>query len=295
VNPSPCLADLSLLTCTVPVFRPGRDDDPVLVGSWDDIPSAAGHEAATRLATAGFALIQASQVPGPAAARQLASQLGLGPPFTPPQYRDSPHVDGQGVTRISTEAGASHPAFGQATGQHLHSDGTLQRIGEIKTTMMLCARPAASGGTSQLFNAAGAFALLLHQDPAAAAALTAPDVLIRTSALPGSRGQFTAGPVFAVADGRVISRYSVTSTDRYDHDAVADPAALDRALDFLQDAAQPGSPCYTELTLAAGQGLLLANDLISHGRTAYHDDPAVPRLILRALFTRRCLITEQAA
>ncbi len=160
---------------------------------------------------------------------------------------------------------------------------------------MLCARPAASGGTSQLFSAAGAFAALLNQDPAAAAALTAPEVLIRTSNLPDSRGQSAVGPAFAIADGRIISRYSVTSTDAYDPAAVTSPAALDRALAFLRDAARPGTGYYTEVTLAAGQGLLLANDLISHGRTPYQDNPDAPRLIYRALFTTRCTGTEQAA
>lgn len=295
MNPSLAVTDLSTLTCTVPVFRPVRDLDPVPVRAWDNIPPITRRELARRLDAAGFALVQASQVPGPATPQQLARQLGLGPVYVPPQYRDRPYTDGQGVTRIGTEAAASHPAFGQATGQRLHCDGTLQRIGEIKTTILLCARPGRSGGTSHLFNSAAAFAWLLHEDPAAAAALTAADVLVRTSTLPGTRGQYSAGPAFAVADGRLISRYSITGTDTYDHDAVTDPAALDRALEFLRQAARPGSPYYTELTLAAGQGLLLANDQISHGRAAYHDDPDCPRLMLRALFTRRCAVTEQAA
>jgi hypothetical protein len=247
MNAPPAAADLSTLTCTVPVFQPARDLDPVPLRSWDSIPAAAGREVAMRLAAAGFALVQAAQAPGPAAARQLAGQLGLGPVFVPPQYRDRPYADGQGVTRIGIGAAtASHPAFGQATGQRLHCDGTLQRIGEVRTTLMLCARPARSGGASRLFNSAGAFAQLLREDPAAAAALT-------------------------------------------------DPAALDRALLFLHEAAQPGSPHYTESTLTAGQGLLLANDLISHGRAAYEDHPACPRLILRTLFTRRRPVTGRAA
>jgi hypothetical protein len=294
MNISPAVADLSTLTCAVPVFRPGRDTDPVQTGSWDSIPVPAAREMARRLISSGYTLIQASRLPGPDAVGRLAAQLGLGPAFAPPQYRNRPYTNSHGVTTIGAHAAASHPAFGQASAQQLHSDGTLQRIGEIKTTIMLCVQPAASGGVSQLFNAAGAFALLLHQDPEAAATLTAAEVLIRTSNLPDSLGQ-TAGPAFAVADGRVLSRYSVTGTDAYDHAAVTDPAALDRALSFLRDAARPGSACYTELTLAAGQGLLLANDVISHGRTAYDDNPAAPRLILRALFTRRCLTAELAA
>lgn len=292
---APSVTSLSMLTCTVPAF-PDSHRAPIRVAGWDHIPAGAMRDAAAWLAANGYVLIQADQAPGPGTAGQLAARLGLGPAFTPPQYRSGPHVDGQGVTRITADtATTAHPAFGHSTGQELHSDGTLQRIGEIKTTMMLCSRPAASGGTSRLFNAAGTFAALLGQDPAAAAALTAPEVLVRTSNLPGSKGQSVTGPAFAIADGRVISRYSVTSTDAYDPRAVTDPAALDRALTFLQDAVGPGSGFYTEITLTAGQVLLLANDVISHGRTPYHDDPAAPRLLYRALFTTRCMVSEQAA
>jgi hypothetical protein len=294
VELAPSVTSLSMLTCTVPVFPHAHR--ALAQADWEHVPAGAIRDVAARLAANGYALIQAHQAPGPRTAGRLAAGLGLGPAFAPPQYRSRPYVDGQGVTRISADAAtAAHPAFGQATGQELHSDGTLQRIGEIKTTMMLCARPAASGGTSRLFNAAGAFAALLSRDPAAAAALTAPEVLTRTSNLPDCQGQSAAGPAFAIADGRVISRYSITSTDAYHPGAVTDPAALGRALAFLQDAARPGSGFYTEITLTAGQGLLLANDMISHGRTPYHDDPAAPRLLYRALFTTRCTVTEQAA
>ena len=239
-----------------------------------------------RLAAAGFAIISCAQDPTNDTPRALADALALGPMFTPPQYRNSPHIN-QGVSRIGTDhATRGHPAFGQTSGQALHSDGTLQRIGQVKTAMLVCVRPAASGGASRLFNAVGAFVELLDGDPAAAAALTAPDVLVRTSNLEHSRGQSMAGPAFAVADGRLISRYSVTATDRYDDTAVTDPAALYRALAFLHEAAQPGSRHLLEFTLAAGQALLLANDLISHGRAAYTNDPDRPRLMLRALFTQ---------
>jgi hypothetical protein len=289
-------ADLSALRCTVPVFQLARDLDPIPIGSWDHLPAAAEREVPLRLATAGFAIVAADQTPDLDAPQQLADALGLGPVFVPPQYSDRLYVNGQGVTRIGADAAtASHPAFGQTTGQRLHSDGTLQRIGEVKTAMLLCARPARSGGASQLFNSTGAFAQLLHEDPAAAATLTAPDVLVRTSTLAHSRGQRSVGPAFAVAEERLISRYSVTDTDSYDPAAVTDPAALQRALEFLQQAAQPPSPHYTEFTLTAGQGLLLANDLISHGRAAYHDDPAHPRMMLRALFARLRPAVKQAA
>ena len=291
----PAVTSLSMPACTVPAF-PDWPAAPVPAGDWEHIPDGSAREVAARLAAHGYALLEGSAVPGPGVAAILAGALGLGDAFTPPQYRSRAYVDGGGVTRITADASTTpHPAFGQATGQDLHADGTLQRIGEIKTTLMLCARPASSGGDSLLFNAAGAFAALLNADPAAAAALTAPEVLIRTSNLPDSHGQAAVGPAFAIADGRVLSRYSVTGTDRYDPSAVASPAALDRALAFLAAAARPGTGYYTALTLAAGQALVLANDTISHGRTPYADSPAAPRLLYRVLFTTRCNAAEAAA
>jgi hypothetical protein len=287
VTTAPSATSLSMLTCTVPAF-PAGPPAAITVGDWDGIPARAARAVAAHLAETGYALIQGPVVPGPGAVARLAGALGLGPAFAPPQYNSRAYVDG-GVTRIMADATtAAHPAFGQAAGQPLHTDGTLQRIGEIKTALMLCARPAASGGTSRLFNASGALAALLNQDPAAAAALTAPEVLVRTSNLPDSRGQSAAGPAFAIADGRIISRYSVTATDTYDPAAVSSPAALGRALQFLRDAARPGTSYYTEVTLATGQGLLIANDMISHGRTPYQDAPDTPRLIYRALYATRC-------
>ncbi|WP_239331285.1 TauD/TfdA family dioxygenase [Frankia sp. CiP3] len=295
MTPAPAVTSLSMLTCKVPAF-PAQHARPVPVGDWEHIPATTRGEVDARLTAHGYAVLEGSAIPDPGAAVSVAEALGLGPVFTPPQYQGRAYVDDGGVTQITADAStAGHPAFGQTTGQHLHTDGTLQRIGEIKTTLMLCARPAASGGTSQLFNAAGAFAALLNADPAAAAALTAPDVLVRTSNLPDSHGQASIGPAFAIADGRILSRYSVTSTDHYDPAAVTSPAALDRALEFLRDAAQPSTSYYTEVTLTAGQALLLANDAISHGRAPYQDSPDAPRMLFRALFTTRCAATEQTA
>ncbi|WP_054565639.1 TauD/TfdA family dioxygenase [Frankia sp. R43] len=295
MTPAAAITSLSMLTCTVPAF-PTQHARPIPVGDWEHIPATTNGEVAARLTAHGYAVLEGSGVPGPGPATCLAQVLGLGPAYIPPQYQGHAYMDDGGVTRITADATtAGHPAFGQTTSQPLHTDGTLQRIGEIKTTLMLCARPAASGGASQLFNAAGAFAALLNADPAAAAALTALEVLVRTSNLPDSHGQTSIGPAFAIADGRILSRYSVTSTDHYDPAAVASPAALDRALEFLRGTAQPGTSYYTEVTLTAGQVLLLANDTISHGRAPYQDSPAEPRTLYRALFTTSCAAMKQEA
>jgi Taurine catabolism dioxygenase TauD, TfdA family len=175
-----------------------------------------------------------------------------------------------------------HPAFATRAGQRVHSDGTLQHIGEVKTSLLACRSPASYGGESILFNSTAAFAALATRDEPAAAALMGEAVLVRTANI--NDGDSMAGPAFALHGDQLLSRYSVTATDTFQAAGV-DPAALNRGLIFLLHHAHPGSPHYLELALSAGQGLLLANDRISHGRRPFRDG-TTPRVMLRALFTR---------
>src|SRR5579862_6676206 len=102
-----------MLTCTVPAF-PADPAPPVEVGTWDHVTTTAAREVARRVTASGYALIHAAPAPGPGAAASLAAPLGLGPAFTPPQYRGHAYVDGHGVIRITSDATtANHPAFGQ--------------------------------------------------------------------------------------------------------------------------------------------------------------------------------------
>jgi hypothetical protein len=234
----------------------------------------------------GFVVIQGPDQPGRAELMALAHRLGLGAPFTPPIYRGSGHTSSDGVSAL-TVAGdvqpGAHP-FQNRDSQALHCDGTVQQLGQIATTLMICVRPARSGGVTILFDALAAFGELAIEDPAVADQLVHPQALVRTSDL--ADHPFTAGPAFGYHRGRMVTRYSRQPTDTYHPRRAEDQPALDRALRFLDDAAQPGSPHRCEFSLAAGQALLLANDRVCHGRTAYQDDPMAPRMVLRALFTR---------
>ncbi|MEV7928552.1 TauD/TfdA family dioxygenase [Kitasatospora sp. NPDC088779] len=236
-------------------------------------------------AASGYAVVH---VPGTEATEAdltlLADALGLGRAFTPAQYASSPHTS-DGVSRLTAAADPTHP-FQDRAGQNFHSDGTLQHLGQIATTIMLCARPAHSGGHTLLFNAIAAFADLKAADPEAAAQLTHPRALLRTSTfIPGLS---TAGPAFGHDPaGRLITRYSLTATDTYHPSTPEHRADLERALAYLKAAADPGLGYRCQLTLAAGQALVLANDRLCHGRTSFSDDPAAPRLLLRGLYTAR--------
>ncbi|MFF1678425.1 TauD/TfdA family dioxygenase [Streptomyces sp. NPDC058256] len=215
----------------------------------------------------------------------LADALGLGQPFTPPLYSGAAHTS-CGVSRLTAAPNAAHP-FQDTAGQNVHCDGTLQQLGEIPTTVMMCAAGAAEGGVSYLVNLVDAYAALRRFDPEAGAQLAHTSALVRSSTFVDGRS--VTAPAFTEEQpGRWITRYSRTATDSY-QPLTGGTAALERALAFLDGAAHPDSPFRTSFTLAAGQALVLANDRLGHGRTAYRDDQARPRLLLRGLFTIRPL------
>ncbi|MFD5616475.1 TauD/TfdA family dioxygenase [Kitasatospora sp. NPDC127060] len=241
---------------------------------------------ARRVQRAGFAVVDVTEEPTEQNLTALAARLGLGDPFVPPIYRrpGAVTVASSGVSTLTATAdGVAHPAV-SANGQGLHVDGLLQPIGTVRTSVLLCARPAAQGGVSTLFNSTAAFWALVGEDPQAAETLMGSGVLTRTASVNGSTDQAT-GPAFAVVDGQLLTRYSRDGNDTWTP-APGQDAALDRALEAMDAMAQPGSPYAAELTLAAGQGLVFANSRLCHGRTVYLDDPAAPRRMLRGLFTR---------
>lgn len=216
---------------------------------------------------------------------QLATALHLGEMFTPPLYTASSHT-AAGISQLTAATGGDHP-FQDRAGQNVHCDGTLQHLGQIPTTLMLCVTPALEGGTSYLVNLIDAYAELRRADPEAADQLAHATALVRTSTF--TAGTSTSGPAFARdADGSWLTRYSRTDTDTY-HPTPGGADALKRGLAYLEAAARPGSAFRTDFTLRAGQALVLANDRLGHGRTAFRDNLSAPRLLLRALFTRRPL------
>jgi hypothetical protein len=274
----------------VPVFPAERDLVPVTLSSYADPSLGELARLLGAFTRAGFAVIEAAEHPTAGALAALADRLGLGEAFVPPLYRmGHPTAEVCGVSVLSAPArftgGSDHP-FASTAGQRPHTDGTLQGLGEVTTTILLCHSPARSGGQSLLLNSTGAFVDLAREDRAAAAALMTPGVLVRSATINGCADS-SAGPAFDVVGGRLLGRYSTQPTDRWQPEAADDQTALARALDFFTAAEQPGSGYHLELALRGGQGLLLANDRISHGRRPYRDDPAAPRVMLRGLFRHR--------
>ncbi|MDQ1031462.1 hypothetical protein QF035_009044 [Streptomyces umbrinus] len=270
-----CLPDFS----TVPA-------PPVETSNWSLPDTGVRRRVAAEYCKRGYAIVHVpGSIPSHDDLAALADALGLGQPFTPPLYAGSSHTLG-GVSRLTAVRDAAHP-FQDTAGQNVHCDGTLQQLGEIPTTVMMCAAEAAAGGLSYLVDLVDAYAELRRLDPEAAAQLAHAEALVRTSTFIDD--QFVAAPAFAEEQpGMWITRYSRTATDTY-RSSPGQQAALDRALAIMDAAAMPSSSYRVSFTLRSGQALVLANDRLGHGRTAYRDDPARPRLLLRGLFTRRPL------
>nr|ADZ45328.1 putative dioxygenase [Streptomyces sp. NRRL 30471] len=236
-----------------------------------------------RISEFGFTM---AEVPGECAPQteieRLGKALGLGEPYVAALYqRGDTRAHGALYTDVRSRAHNTHPGFGTTEGQTIHVDGLLEPIGTIRTTILFCVRPAVSGGRTVLFNSSAAFETLRHSDPAAAESLRDPGVLRRRSTLPNVDAGHT-GPAFAYDNGLLITRYSEGPTVEWN----APPgrsAELERALNFLRAAAEDKRYSIA-LRLGAGEALIFRNDVISHGREAYRDDPAAPRHLIRTLY-----------
>ncbi|MFD0267733.1 TauD/TfdA family dioxygenase [Streptomyces sp. NPDC127106] len=217
------------------------------------------------------------------AVERLAATLGLGQPYIASLYqREDTKEHGAAYTDVRSQASSDHPAFGTTAGQSMHVDGLLEPIGTVRTTVLYCVRPALSGGRTVLFNSTAAFEELRRRDPQAAGPLLDPGVLRRRSTLPNVDADHV-GPAFAYReDGLLITRYAEGDTVEW-RAPDGRSADLERALAFLR-AAGEDKRYSVALRLEARQVLVFRNDVVSHGREAYRDDPAAPRHLIRTLY-----------
>ncbi|MGW4369370.1 TauD/TfdA family dioxygenase [Nocardia takedensis] len=246
----------------------------------------------------GFAVFDlGSETVTPQTVSTLTASLGVGEPFVPDLYRRN-GANPASVAQISASANAGtadagHPSFGRTDGQELHCDGTLQPLGFIKASVLLCESPADSGGETILFNTSAAIAELAAADPAAVLALAVPGVLVRQANLNGS-SELNVGAAVTVEKERLVCGYSVTATDRWEVPEAVSRADLERGVEFLRSSAIPGSPYFTDLTLRSGQGIVFDNTRISHGRRPYRDSAVRKRRLYRSLHLDHPRVSPEA-
>lgn len=271
--------------------------DPVVVAGPADIGDLEASRIADRYARHGFAIFRMppDQIT-PQSVLHVAESLKLGEPFVPPLYNHGASASAT-VHRISAAsnagtADADHPSFGRSVGQQLHCDGTLQPVGFIKASLLLCETPAADGGDTTLFNSSAAFAQLITADMAAATALAVHGTLVRQANINGC-ADINLGSAVSVHDGRLVCWYCVTETDSWAVPDGVSAADLHRGIGFMLHASQPGSSHFVQLMLAAGDGIVFDNTRISHGRTAYLDSADSRRCLYRSLHLRHPVAPAQ--
>jgi len=267
--------------------------EPVPVADESRIADPQRREIADRYRRHGFAIIRIAGRPVRSELlRALSRSLDMGAPFVPPLYRmggrAAPDISRISAASNAGTADAGHPSFGRTIGQRLHTDGTLEKLGHVRSTLLLCESPAAEGGETILFNSSAAYARLAVEDPRAAIALAAQGVLIRQANINGCADENRL-PAFTVQDGHLVCGYSVTETDRWSVPDRVDEADLKRGIAFLSEAAEAPSPYFRSVTLDAGEAIVFDNGRISHGRTAYQDSATRRRCLYRSLHLRHPL------
>lgn len=260
---------------------------PVIINKVGNIAQLNKSQIIERYRRHSFAIAQLiSDFPSSDTLLALAESLNLGQPFVPPLYGKGGYIT-TAVSQITAQgyAVSNHPSFEHTDGIEFHCDGTLQEIGYVKSSILLCESIGEEGGDTTLFNALAAFAELAETDLAAAVALASPGVLLRQANINGCN-DINKGPAFTVLDGKLVCAYSVTKTDSLIATHGVDALALRRGAQFLRQSALPGSPYFTQLKLEPGQAIILSNTRICHGRTPFKDNSSQQRCLYRGLFLK---------
>jgi len=197
-------------------------------------------------------------------------------------------ADEDGVSQVTVSGGGSRGDFIPYTDRPIrwHTDGYYNPPERrIRAMVLHCVERAATGGENALLDHEIAYLQLRDEDPGHVRALMQDDAMTipeRTDD-DGIARPAQSGPVFSVdpATGHLHMRYTArTRSIEWSPDPAvrAAVAALERLL------ATP-SPWIHRLTLSPGMGILCNNVL--HDRTGFSDEPARPRLILRARYHER--------
>ncbi|MCX4097767.1 TauD/TfdA family dioxygenase [Nocardia sp. alder85J] len=239
--------------------------------------------------THGFAVFTVADPAAPARQilTEVADRLDLGAIHIPPVYAPEPGRFGYSTDGFNTIAPTvtadGHRYFGTGAAQGFHTDGTLEPIGLVATSLLWFERAAPGGGHTTIFDAVAAYTHLRSTDPALAQSLTGMDALTRvaTAFTPPRKA---TGPAFAQIGGRWRTRWADDGTEIWQ--LAGDLGAVRAAaVESMRRLSRPGSPFRHELPIPSRTGLVLCNSVVAHGRTAFCAGPG-GRLLIRGLYTR---------
>lgn len=166
-----------------------------------------------------------------------------------------------------------------------HTDGYYHADARrIRAMVLHCVRPARSGGANALLDHELLYIALRDAEPGWVRAIMAPHAMTIPAREDGGgvARAAQAGPVFSIdEDGALHMRYTARTRSIAWHDDAATRAAVA----FIERLLAGGHPCVFRLRLEAGMGIVCNNVL--HAREGFADDPAAPRLLLRARYLDR--------
>jgi len=169
-----------------------------------------------------------------------------------------------------------------------HTDGYYNLPEQtVRSFVLHCLEPAISGGENNLLDPEIIYILLRDENPEFITALMADDVMtIPENVENGIKiRDAQTGPVFSVNSdtGKLHCRY----TARTRNIEWKDTAIVKQAVLAIKNCLQNETKYIFNYKLKAGQGLLCNNVL--HNRTAFEDDDASKRILLRARYYDRIL------
>lgn len=169
---------------------------------------------------------------------------------------------------------------------HTHNDG-LGYAGLIATAILTLDSPPRAGGYTYFMNMVRAAIPLAHEDPAAFTALFHPEAL--TALRPRGKGAIrVSSPVLYVGPTGEPQSFLRVTTGEYTITWRED-GDLDRARRYLSRLSQPFGPAGSFAQLwRPGDTLVIKNQLVPHGRTAFRDPPTGRgRVLARKWFVRQ--------
>ncbi|UED72218.1 TauD/TfdA family dioxygenase [Brevibacillus sp. DP1.3A] len=263
-----------------------EDLEPVQIKSVANLSSLELSMLQKRYCEAGFVIFEINnEEPTEESLLLLSKQIGLGDPYVPHIYHKTQLYLSSGLNLIHNNNNIktiekTHRAFSTNNEQLLHSDGTLEKIGFINTSILLCVNPAVEGGHTTLFNSVAAFTSHYINNPHNMIPLLDNKALTRTAV--NMSGKPYTGPAFQLKEDSLTSRFSIDNTSNWElgFNLVN---GLKEAYNTICRSIHPGSPFYLDISLKRKQGIIMANDKIAHGRTTYSDSK---RLVIRGLFNR---------
>ena len=216
--------------------------------------------------------------------KQFGLQLGL------MQLDKNPLADDDGISSLhSVDAHAEHGFIPYSqSALNWHTDGYYNSPDrQIGAFIIHCQQAAAQGGENALLDHEIAYALLHEANPEWTQALMSEDAMTVPAYIQAGRELRSdrPGPVFSQnRDGSLHMRYTARTRSIY----WSQNTTIRGAQEFLSTLLNSNSDFIIRHRLQAGQGVLCNNVL--HNRSAYEDNDAQQRLLLRARYYDRIRI-----